>query len=125
MNLPVSQDKHNKVLVVFSLGLACLAYCVLQEFAEHRRPTKLHAREGLAVGFHDAIDLEDVGVLHIAVQGKTVIDLAVCVVVGHVDFSSKPIQRHQLIIIVVQEDLRHLIQRLLILRHPRRRNIVQ
>jgi hypothetical protein len=44
MNLPVGQDKHNKVLVVCSLGLSCLRNCVLQEFAEHRRPTKLHAR---------------------------------------------------------------------------------
>jgi hypothetical protein len=125
MNLPVSQDKHDKVLVVCSLGLACLAYCVLQEFAEHRRPTKLHARESLTVGFHDAVNLEDIGILHIAVQGKTVINLAICVIVGHVDFSPKPIQRHQLIIIVVQEYLRHLIQRLLILRHPPRGNIVQ
>lgn len=56
---------------------------------------------------HDAIHMINIWIGIITVEWKTVTHISVTFVVWQVDFSTKPIQRHLLVVVVVQENFGH------------------
>lgn len=117
MDLPVSQYEQDHILVVVLLELPCLQNGVRQQFLEQRRPPELQPRQHVPVRLHHPHHLEHISVVLVTVQRKTVVHPPVRVVVGHAHLGPEPVQRHQLVEIVVQQDFGHLVQPFLILRH--------
>lgn len=114
MNLAVCQNEQNHVLVVRFLEVFAFADSLFQELCKICWPAELCVFEDFSVLSDNLVDSIKVRVVNSAIDWETMVDFSGSIKIWMVDSGTKPINRHQFIIIVVHQDVSHLSQRLFI-----------
>lgn len=101
MNLTISENEQNHVLIVVFLKLLTLCNGLFQKLGKVCGATEIRVFEYVSVLSHDLLSAIKIWIVYSSIDGKTMMNFIICVEVWMVYSGAKSVNRNQLIIIVV------------------------